>query len=159
MGDVQPGEPNRDFRTAGNGSPTAAYDCAPWTATAILGVMVVGGLTLDSPDDQRVCLRSFPAVRLPEVCLSKTWLHVPCPLCGATRSVIALLHGRWSDAWRLHRCGALAVAVAATTAAVGWWAVWFHNPRPAATRALSQCLWWTFAGIVILNRLVQCFWG
>ena len=33
----------------------------------------------------------------------------PCPLCGMTRALAALLHGHWSEALRLHALSPLAL--------------------------------------------------
>jgi hypothetical protein len=42
---------------------------------------------------------------LPELCLSRSWLQLPCPGCGLTRCFIALGHGNLSAAWRYNPAG------------------------------------------------------
>jgi len=37
--------------------------------------------------------------------------HLPCPLCGLTRSLFALVKGHWSEAMRLHALSPLALAM------------------------------------------------
>ena len=55
------------------------------------------------------------------------WFHevfgLPCPLCGMTRSFVALAHGRIGDAFRFHAAGPLlaaAMAVFVVAVAVAW---------------------------------------
>lgn len=40
-----------------------------------------------------------------EVCLFRHITRVPCPSCGSTRSVFALLHGNLSQAWLINPFG------------------------------------------------------
>lgn len=39
------------------------------------------------------------------VCLSRTWLHLPCPACGLTRSLCACWHGEILLSFRYHPLG------------------------------------------------------
>ena len=43
-------------------------------------------------------------------CVSQVWLHRPCPLCGMTRGLWALLHGQWQRALTLNPFTILAAA-------------------------------------------------
>jgi len=36
------------------------------------------------------------------VCPLRRWTGIPCPLCGGTRAVVALLTGRFADAFHIH---------------------------------------------------------
>jgi hypothetical protein len=38
-------------------------------------------------------------LQLPETCASRQIVGYPCPGCGLTRGFIAVLHGRWRQAW------------------------------------------------------------
>lgn len=40
-----------------------------------------------------------------EVCLLKHVTDIPCPSCGATRSIVSLLNGRYGDAFLLNPLG------------------------------------------------------
>ena len=41
----------------------------------------------------------------PEICLFKKVTHVPCPSCGSTRSVMAMIHGDWGQAMLINPFG------------------------------------------------------
>jgi hypothetical protein len=45
------------------------------------------------------------------VCLFKRFTHIPCPSCGSTRSVLALLDGRLDAAFYWNPIGFLLVAI------------------------------------------------
>lgn len=49
----------------------------------------------------------FDATQTPEVCLFKLATGIPCPSCGSTRSVLALLHGHVWHALLLNPFGAV----------------------------------------------------
>jgi hypothetical protein len=44
-------------------------------------------------------------------CLIKRFLHIPCPSCGVTRSVIAILHGHLYSALLLNPLGFIVLAI------------------------------------------------
>ena len=46
-----------------------------------------------------------PAMHSFEVCLIKHTTNIPCPSCGSTRSVIALMHGHFQDALYINPLG------------------------------------------------------
>lgn len=46
-------------------------------------------------------LEKYP---LPTICTSR-WLGLRCPTCGVTRSVIALMHGSFTQSLEFHRFG------------------------------------------------------
>lgn len=46
-------------------------------------------------------------------CPLRSLTGIPCPLCGATRSVVAAVHGRWAEALALNPAGVAAVVAAA----------------------------------------------
>jgi hypothetical protein len=49
-------------------------------------------------DDERVYFLGRPLVW---VCALKSRLHLPCPTCGMTRSLVLSLHGEIGKAWRI----------------------------------------------------------
>jgi hypothetical protein len=53
------------------------------------------------------------------ICLLRNWTSVPCPGCGVTRSIAALLRGDIALAFRLHPLAPIAAAEAAIV-----WAAW-----------------------------------
>lgn len=42
-------------------------------------------------------------------CLFQHFLHIPCPGCGITSSVFAVLSGNYTAAWKYNPCGFLVV--------------------------------------------------
>jgi hypothetical protein len=66
-------------------------------AAISLGVIVMAAvMRSEGPSD--VFLPGMK-VALPDICLTKSVLGVPCPGCGMTRSFIAIAHGQWRRAW------------------------------------------------------------
>lgn len=131
----------------------------PWGSLAIIAVMVLGGWVLESADGQRVHLRGFPAAVVPEVCWSKRWLGWACPLCGATRSVILVVQGRWADSWSMQPAGILVLLTAVLVAAISWMA-FFLKANPQGTAALlTQALWLgLFIMLIIRHAAITAGW-
>ena len=73
-----------------------------WNSLLIL-LAVGGGIALTA------------AVPIHGECGFKYLLGAPCPGCGMTRSLLALLHGGFGESWRLHPLG---IPVAFSSAAV-----------------------------------------
>jgi hypothetical protein len=51
------------------------------------------------------------ALRLPQVCITRTFLGIPCPGCGLIRSFVAVAHGNFPDAFRHNPMGPLLFAL------------------------------------------------
>jgi hypothetical protein len=62
--------------------------------------------------------------RLPELCFWRRCFDVSCPGCGMTRSCVAIVHGHWARAWRLHPLGF--VVIGGAVLLPGWqaWRLW-----------------------------------
>lgn len=52
-------------------------------------------------------------------CIFKAALGLPCPGCGMTRATVALLHGDWLEALRLHAFAPLLVIAAGAIVVTG----------------------------------------
>lgn len=76
-----------------------------WTFLLMAIVVLALAAAMRVRDDQRVELQVLPGLPVPETCLSRSWLGVPCPGCGLTRSFIHLCHGRWAEAYAVQRVG------------------------------------------------------
>lgn len=48
-------------------------------------------------------------------CITKQLLHIPCPSCGTTRSIMCILHGEWAEALATNPLGYLAAALLLVT--------------------------------------------
>ena len=46
-----------------------------------------------------------------EVCLFKNVTNIPCPSCGTSRAVVALLHGHYSDAFYMNPIGFIVASI------------------------------------------------
>lgn len=112
----------------------------------IVAAMLAGGLALET-DGRRVHLRGWPDAVLPEVCWSKRWLGWSCPLCGATRSVILLMRGRWEDSWAMQPAGSLVLATALISAAISWGGSFGGQRWPPIAVQWTPLLW---ASVLIL---------
>ena len=78
----------------------------------LLGALLVPllGATMALEAGGRVSLPGFDGHPLPTLCVSRQ-IGFECATCGATRSVIALMHGNWSESLRFHRFGWLMALV------------------------------------------------
>jgi hypothetical protein len=61
-------------------------------------------------------------------CPVHAYLHLLCPGCGATRSMAALLHGRWSEALRLNVLFVVLLPFLVGYAAVCFFRAWGARP-------------------------------
>ena len=77
---------------------------------------------------------------LPELCLVHAALAIDCPMCGMTRSFVALAHGDLAAALRFHPAGPLLFAAMAVFVAAAV-VVWVRRARPlVARRGVSRAL-------------------
>lgn len=110
-------------------SPSTAL--AVWLGGAIAAVAVAAWLTALGPGETTICL-------------IRNWTGVPCPGCGVTRSIAALLGGDYAEAFSLHPLAPFAV----TEAAVVWVAWGFSLLR--YRRGLDE---WRLAQLLLANIL------
>lgn len=81
--------------------PDAAFH-AVWLA--ISASILLLSLVLRVEGDVQVVLPVLGRP-LPEMCWSRSWLQLPCPGCGLTRSFISLAQGDITSAWRYNPAG------------------------------------------------------
>lgn len=83
------------------------------------------------------------------VCGFYALTHLPCPACGTTRSVLAIVHGQWAAGWRLNPLGFL----------VCWLALMFlggpliRRWLPGLEVRISSPVWQNNATLVLLALL------
>jgi hypothetical protein len=124
----------------------------PWFSVGIIAAMLIGGLLLDSTDGERVHLRGWSSAVLPEACWSKRWLGWNCPFCGATRSVIHLTRGRWSESWQKQPAGILTILTAVVASVVAWTG-YFRGPQSRRfTGQVTQGLWISLLVFVVFRH-------
>lgn len=63
------------------------------------------------PDGDRVSIREASELKLPPLCISRTYLGIKCPGCGLTRSFVHLAHGELTASFHSHRVGWLLFAL------------------------------------------------
>ena len=68
----------------------------------------------------------------------------PCPSCGLTTSLAAMMHGRWAAAWRAHPFGVVMVAAVAGLAGVGLGEL---ATGRSLLRRLRGGWWWLVGGL------------
>ena len=68
-------------------------------------------------------------------CVVKALLGVPCPGCGVTTSIEALLRGRWAEALHANAAGPFVVAFVVVQLLVAWMAESHRLSGPAIQRA------------------------
>ncbi len=95
---------------------------------------------------------AWPVAWLP-VCPFHRLTGIPCPTCGATRCVKALLHGDWAMAIQLQPLIVAIVMAAAMWLAYAWGMAVFGWPYPvaAANRREKWLLGISAAALVLAN--------
>lgn len=126
--------------------PVSASPAARATALWMWLLASAGGILLLT----ELRLHSVPNLSL---CLFRRLTGVPCPGCGLTRAVAALIRGDWHEALALHPLAPLVVA----EVGVGWalWGLWTVGRLPAILRArlewlLEACLLGDAALLVVV---------
>jgi len=75
----------------------------PWLIAGIaIPLLAVSMIVLE---EERVAIRGLSQHPLPQICISRRFLGINCPGCGLTRSIIFLMQGQFSTAFRLHPLG------------------------------------------------------
>ncbi len=62
--------------------------------------LLAAALALPSPGRGATTIAAIPGL-----CPTLRWLHIPCPGCGITRSVVATAHGDFATAFSFHPLG------------------------------------------------------
>ena len=75
-----------------------------WLVGSLLVLSAAWLLQFEPPDRIVVPGLNLP---LPDTCWSRSWLGLPCPGCGLTRSFVLAAHGAWGQAFALHPPGTL----------------------------------------------------
>jgi hypothetical protein len=85
-------------------------------------------------------------------CLFRRLAGIPCPGCGLSRALLALVRGQWGDAGRLHPLAPLvALEGAAIWGAAGAWATGWRLPLPQPRlERLAERLILTNAALFVL---------
>lgn len=97
---------SQQAETRGSSQATAT---AVWLGGALVAAAVVLWLATLGPGEATVCLL-------------RGWTGIPCPGCGVTRSIAALIRGDWAGAFRLHPLAPFAALEAAAL-----WAAWGYS--------------------------------
>jgi hypothetical protein len=70
-------------------------------------------------------------------CFMKQFLHLPCPSCGTTRSVLSLAQGQWTDAFFFNPLGFVLGPLLLVLPF--WWAFDLWTGRQGLWNAYQQC--------------------
>lgn len=117
-------------------------------------VVLVLALVLEVRADQRVFFRGYPEWPLPETCLSRSWLHIECPGCGLTRSIVHLAHCQWGESWRMHRLGWLLALTIGGQIPYRLVALCTGNPAPLGV-TFPRLFGWTLLALLAVNWLMK----
>lgn len=122
---MQPSLPPRDAQDRGAAGPSSSRSrrlaahhrlFAALVPASVLVVVLCARFVIPA-----IWARPWLQQRLLQPCLLRTTTGIPCPFCGATRSVVLAAHGRLLDSARLHPAG-IAVVLAGGVAGV-WLAI------------------------------------
>ena len=93
------------------------------------------------------------------VCAARARFGVPCPMCGATRSLVLTVHGEIGLAWQLFPAGPLAVAglcaFAIALAVLSWLVRRGARARALALRRAMAVACAAYAGAAFLVWMVD----
>ena len=98
-----PTQQHADAAGSGSGFSTAL---AFWVGGIVVGVATVAWLAALGPGESTICL-------------VRNWTGIPCPGCGVTRAIEAMLRGSYAEAFTLHPLAPFAVAEAVVV-----WIAW-----------------------------------
>jgi len=123
-----------------------------WLVLATL--VVLAALVLEVRPDQKVALAFLPNYPLPETCTARSLLGIDCLLCGMTRSQVYLAHGRWSDAFAVHRLGWLAALLIVSQIPYRLLRIsgWVSPPGRGVTISFSVIV----LGLLVVNWFDRC---
>ena len=85
-------------------------------------------------------------------CLFNELTGLPCPGCGMTRAVSALLHGDWHTAMTFHPLSPAYVAIGAALAVSAVGPKWLRNHLVAGVRSLEK--WTALPALIVLATLI-----
>ncbi|HWB10720.1 MAG TPA: DUF2752 domain-containing protein [Pirellulales bacterium] len=122
-----------------------------WVMLAVAVAVVVAATVLEVQPEERVALRGLSRYPLPHLCMSRSLLGLSCPGCGLTRSFVYLAHGRWQEAWRVHRLGWLLAGLVLIQLPYRGM-ILARLMRPISSRA-AQWLAWGLVGLMAANWL------
>jgi hypothetical protein len=91
---------------------------------------------------------------LPELCLSRTWLQLPCPGCGLTRSFIALGHGDLAAAWRYNPAGLYIFVLCVFQLPYRGWQLW----RIGRSQREIDLGWFGYVAVWLVPVLLLAQW-
>jgi hypothetical protein len=118
-----------------------------------IGIVLLSCLLVVRPD-QRMEFGFLPGIPLPDTCLSRTVLHIPCPGCGLTRSFVYLAHGQWNASWNVHKLGWLLALVVVMQIPYRAFALVKRDPAPMG-RIWPARLLILLAVLLIINGLAR----
>ncbi|MCA9137067.1 MAG: DUF2752 domain-containing protein [Planctomycetales bacterium] len=76
-----------------------------WSVLLVSVAVIFLSICLETSNDGRVAVDGWSELRVPELCISRSWFGISCPGCGLTRSFIHLAHGRFADSLAVNRVG------------------------------------------------------
>jgi hypothetical protein len=120
-----------------------------------LGLVLLAANLLEVGEGGTVRWRACPELPLPEVCAARRWLGWSCPLCGMTRSWLALLHGDLRQSWQWHRLGGWSLGVLVTTAVVSAGRRAFHGGSPGWGERFTWWCWMVTVVLLLVNRCAE----
>jgi len=137
----------------------AWQDRALWLLARLLRPAALGPLALAFG----ACLPLAWLTAGPSFCPFKVMTGLPCPGCGMTRSVVALLHGDATTSFYFHPLGVPLVLVVVLLALADAW-IWWRAGRPGALfrppswlleRVMQTPLPWVAIGALAVVWLIR----
>ena len=117
-------------------------------------LLVIALSCLLTTENRQVALVGLSRFPLPDLCLSRLAFHSDCPGCGLTRSFIHIFHGRWHEAWQMHRLGWLLALI--TVLHIPYRLLALRTPQGLPLgKVFPQALLWGTAALLCANWLAK----
>jgi len=94
-------------RIGGIAAPLLKSHYAPHLVVLIVCFCIIVGALILTPADSRNSFLKLGPLSIPNTCTFKNLTGLPCPGCGLARSIVAAMHGNFTDSFGFHRLGLL----------------------------------------------------
>jgi hypothetical protein len=127
-----------------------------WVLLGLSLLVLALAATLQTVDGTGVFV-PVAGIQLPELCYARRWLGIECPGCGLTRSMIAIMHGQLTAAWKFNPAGLLVFGIVLFQLPYRVWQLSRLRRGLPELNPVWLNLSWAFVGAALLIQWVSKF--